>query len=296
MKPCERHEQILSLLAMDEEGRLDVAELADALEMSRETIRRDLTKLSGQGLLKKVHGGAVRFQRAQEDAFTQRAQEDAFTQRLSVNWAEKTAIGREAAGLLEHGDSLFIDAGSTTMLFAQQLDVSGLTIITNCLAVAQEQWSSSRSNSVYLLGGTYSGEVGQTLGPMVLEQVQRFHADHAFLGIGGLSLDGVCTDFSLDEAHVARAAVEQARVVTVLIDSMKVGQTALVEVCRLDLVDRIVTDKPLPSPLSEHVARAGVEVRIAATQRAERAGGVGDLDRRPGPCLVALERATQGLH
>lgn len=254
MRPSERHERILALLSADEEGRLDVNELADLLGTSRETVRRDLTKLSERGLLRKVHGGAVRFQRAQESAFEQR---------LNINRAEKAGIGKKAATLLERGDSLFVDAGSTTMLFVEQVDVPGLTIITNCLAVAQQQWNGTRANNVYLLGGSYNGEVGETLGPMVLEQLQRFYADHAFIGIGGLSLEGVFTDFSPDEAHVARAMMERARETTVLVDNTKIGQTALVEVCGLDMVDRIVTDEPLPQPLAEQVARAGVEVMVA---------------------------------
>jgi DeoR/GlpR family transcriptional regulator of sugar metabolism len=255
MKPSERHERILALLSADEEGRLDVNELAEELGTSRETVRRDLTKLSERGLLRKVHGGAVRYQRAQESAFSQR---------LNINRAEKAGIGKRAAALLERGDSLFVDAGSTTMLFIEQVDVPGLTIITNCLAVAEQQWDGTRANSVYLLGGSYNGEVGETLGPMVLEQLQRFYADHAFIGIGGLSLDGVFTDFSPDEAHVARAMMKRARETTVLLDSTKIGQTALVEVCGLEMVDRIVTDEPLPQPLAEQVARAGVEVLVAA--------------------------------
>jgi DeoR/GlpR family transcriptional regulator of sugar metabolism len=260
MRPRERHKRILAALGEAASGRVNVNELAEQLGVSRETIRRDLTRLANEGLLRKVHGGAARFQTAQESAFEQR---------LLLHRAEKIAIGAEAARLLQPGDSLFVDAGSTTILFAQQLAaVTGLTVITNCVSVAEELANGSGANRVLLLGGAFDGEVRETTGPMVIQQIQRFHADHAFICIGAISADGVLSDFSLEEAHVAAAMVERAGSTTVLADSSKLGKLSLVEVCRAEDIDRLITDRALPPDMARRFERAGVEVRVASVGEA----------------------------
>jgi DeoR family transcriptional regulator, glycerol-3-phosphate regulon repressor len=253
----ERHKRILTALADAPNGRVHVKELAAMLRVSQETIRRDLARLADQGLLMKVHGGAQRFQTAQESTFSQR---------LLLSRAEKTMIGREAAALMKPGDSAFVDAGSTTILFARELaGIAGLTIITNCVLVADDVANGNGMNNVILLGGTYRGEVQETVGPMVIEQIRRFHADHAILTIGAISGEGVFTDFDSDEAHVARAMLEQAGSTTVLVDSTKIGKTALVEVCTADDVARVVTDRPLSSTMEGLFEKAGVEVFVAGS-------------------------------
>src|SRR5436190_1247699 len=196
MKPEERRERITTLVR--EASRVTVDELASLLDTSRETVRRDLTLLSEQGVLRKVHGGAV----------PQTAFESPLRERRATARAEKIAIGKAAAALFEPGDSLLVDAGSTTAYFAQALGRAGnFTVITNSVLVASELWSASNGGEIYLTGGRYFGEGHEVLGPLVVEQIQRLHVDHAVLTIGAIDAIGNFMDFNTDEAFVARAMI-----------------------------------------------------------------------------------------
>jgi DeoR family glycerol-3-phosphate regulon repressor len=239
-----------------EKGRVTVEDLSEMLNISRETVRRDLTKLSERGLVRKIHGGALRQQTAEETPFDTR---------LGTNRAEKIAIARRAAQLFEPGDSLFIDAGSTTVHFATALAAAGrFTIITNSPLVAMALSKPRGGSEVYLLGGRYDGESAENVGPMTLEQIQKVSADHAVLTIGAVDEADGCTDYSLEETYVARSMIERARTVTVLADHTKLGRSALFQVCPLNQVDRLVTDRCDPPSFKETLEASAVEVILPA--------------------------------
>jgi DeoR family glycerol-3-phosphate regulon repressor len=251
--PEGRRREILA--ALEQQQRVTVDGLAAALAVSKETIRRDLTLLADRDLLRKVHGGAMILQTAREGAFEKRAR---------FQLAEKQAIARHAAGLFEAGDSLFIDAGSTTAVFAGELTGKrDLTVITNSLDVAARMWKGGGDNRVYLLGGQYHGEVSETLGPLALELIGRFQADHAVLTIGTVDAVQGFMDYNVDEATVAQAMIRQSRAVTVLADHTKLGRAALIKVCGMEAVRRLVTGEEPPEPVRRALDQAGVEVLVA---------------------------------
>lgn len=253
MKPEERRERIAHLV--QEATKIGVDELSSLLGISRETVRRDLTLMSEQGLLRKVHGGAV---------FAQTALESPLGERRTAARSEKIAIGRAAARLFRNGDSLLVDAGSTTAYFAEALkSVGNFTVITNSTIVAAEMWSATTPTEVYLLGGRYHGDGHEMLGPLVIEQIRRLHADHAVLTIGAIDPGGTFMDYNADEAFVARAMIESARHVTVLADSSKLGRHALFEVCKVGKVHRLVTDRAPDDAMNAALQASGVEVIIA---------------------------------
>lgn len=253
MRPIERRERITAIVR--EASRVSVEELAALLSTSHETVRRDLALLSERGVVRKVHGGAVHAQTALESPYGDRSE---------AQRAEKTAIANRAALLFEPGDSLLIDAGSTTTAFAEALGAVGrFTVITNSIPLAKELWNSPRRSEVNLLGGRYSGENHETVGPQTIEQIQRLHADHAVLTIGAIDSGGVFMDYNADEAYVARAMIDSARQTTVLADSSKLCRHALFQVCEARSVHRLVTDKAPPAPLAEALRLAGVEVLLA---------------------------------
>jgi DeoR family glycerol-3-phosphate regulon repressor len=254
MKPVERRDRIAALVR--EASRMSVDELADLLDTSRETVRRDLAVLSEQGVLRKVHGGAVPAQTALESPLRDRR---------AAARAEKMAIGKTAAALFEPGDSLLIDAGSTTTYFAEALGRAGsFTVITNSVLVASELWSAPNRSEIYLTGGRYFGEGHEVLGPLVVEQIQRLHADHAVLTIGAVDMAGKFMDFNTEEAFVARAMIASARSTTVLADSSKLNRRALFQVCEAGQVDRLVTDRAPDPALSNLLQSAGVEIILAS--------------------------------
>ncbi|NIR29413.1 MAG: DeoR/GlpR transcriptional regulator [Gammaproteobacteria bacterium] len=235
--------------------QVTVNQLATELRASKETIRRDLADLDAQHLLRRVHGGAVPAQTGAEEAFNRRALQ---------HRTEKQRIGTRAAELFKSGDSLFIDAGTTTAAFAGALArLSGLTVFTNSMEVAARLWAGPGEIRVHVLGGDYYGEVAETLGAETVHQINRLRADHAVLTVGTVDAEGGFMDFNMDEATVATAMVRSARTVTVLADHSKLGRTSQVRVCALSPVARLVTDAPPPATLAEALERGGVEVLLA---------------------------------
>ncbi len=176
MTPEARRDGIVEIVNRD--GKASVEALADSLDASRETIRRDLTELDRQGLLRKVHGGAT----AAEPSGFEKA-EGALAARMTQNLTRKRAIARKAAGLLKPGDSLFIDTGSTTLIFAEELpQIAGLTVITNSAAIAALAIKAEDSR-VFLIGGEYRRGGQESVGDMAVRQIGEFRAAYAFLTV-----------------------------------------------------------------------------------------------------------------
>ena len=154
-----------------------VDEIAERFGVSRETIRRDLAQLDARQLLRRVHGGAEP-PRAGIEA--------AFSQRLTENADAKARIGKAAAALFEDNDTLMIDTGSTTEAFAAALGARGrFSVVTNSAGVAWHLYNAGSASRIYLIGGEYRGETGETVGSVAIDQVARFRADHAVLTLGG---------------------------------------------------------------------------------------------------------------
>ena len=233
MIPSERQARIVELLSR--RGRASVEELAATLAASRETIRRDLATLDGRGLARRVHGGAVR----REDGGA--PLEGPFARRRLENVEAKRAVARAAAATLRPGDSLFVDTGTTTLHFADELArVEGLTVVTNSAAIA-ERAGRARGSAVYLLGGEFRAEARETVGAMTLAQIGELRAAHAFLTVASIDVRGFM-DIDLQEAQVARAMIERASAVTVLSDAAKLGRPGVFEVAPPSGVDRLVID------------------------------------------------------
>lgn len=250
MRVEERHQSILELLRNRE--RISVAELADIYKASQETIRRDLTALADRGLVTKHHGGASLSVVSEE--------ESAFQARMNENINEKKAIASLAARLFSPGDSIFIDTGTTTLFFARALSsVPRLTIVTNSLQIARAVGRSG--NRVFMVGGEYHPDAEESLGVLAVEQVNRFNVEHAVITVGTLSADGAM-DFSIEEAEMARAMVKQARFLTVIADSSKLGKRAMFQVFPLSRIDRLVVDQLPTGPLMEELEQAQVEVLV----------------------------------
>ncbi len=254
MHPRARREKILELLRDSESGRLTVEDLARVLKASPETIRRDLTLLSSGSLVSKFHGGA---------SLPQPSGEGPFRTRMADSLRQKRAIARVAAGLFRPGDTLFVDTGSTTIVFAEELSrQTGLTVITNSVLIAQTMTRGRNGNRAFLIGGEYSDEAMVNLGALAVRQVAQFHAIHAVITVGAIEAEGAM-DFTLEEAEIAGAMIGQARRLTVIADSSKLEKAGLFRVCRLDAIDRIVTDARPKGSLADALNAAEVEVLVA---------------------------------
>lgn len=252
MIPEDRRQEIVNLIQAGQ--KTSVEWLAERLDASRETIRRDLADLDRRGLLRKVHGGAV----IVEPGVLTALQEGPLHARMTLNVPAKRAIARAAAALFRPGDSLFIDTGSTTLIFAEALaSVPGLTVITNSATIAAQAAKSPESR-VFQLGGEFRRGGQECVGEMTVQQVGQFRAAHAVLTVAAVAEIGFM-DHDFQEAQVARAMVKQAASVTVLADGSKMGGSAVFEVGQLDIADRIVADA-VPESLARLLRATGVEI------------------------------------
>ncbi|MFT3732166.1 MAG: DeoR/GlpR family DNA-binding transcription regulator [Hyphomicrobium sp.] len=256
MRPNLRRQRIEQVVRARE--RVTVDALAELLGTSRETIRRDLTDLAERGRVRKIHGGAT----VAEPRLADVDVEGSFQGRLQENADAKRAIARRAIALFQPGDTLFVDTGTTTLWFAEELSsASGLTVITNSTAIAALA-ARSPSNSTYLIGGEYRADGTENLGPLAVEQIERFHAIHAVLAVGSVETSGIF-DFDVREADVARAMIAQSRSVTVLADASKFGRGGLLKIAAFDAIARIVTDSNPPPEIVGALADATTELILA---------------------------------
>ncbi len=250
MTPGERRSRIADLVA--DRGRQSVERLAERFAVSPETIRRDLARLSEEGRVRKVHGGALKAPLHTEGSFDERLAEDA---------PAKAAIAVRLRELIRPGEILFIDTGSTTLAAARALAaVPGLTVVTNAHAVAAAFGARAH---VFLLGGAYRADNRQTVGPLAIEQIGRFQADRAILTVAALDAKAGAMDADFDEAQVARAMIANARTTVVLAAASKFDRRAAFAVCRPDEIDLVVTDRPPPSELAMDLHIAGASVLVA---------------------------------
>lgn len=235
-------------------GSCTVADLARRLDVSGETIRRDIKRMASQGLLRKVHGGAT---------LPGPLHEGSFEQRMTENADAKQAIARAAAAHIADGETLSLDAGSTTACVARALaGRRGLTVVTNSLDIARTMAGASR---VFMAGGELHAALGAGLGPAAAEFVSQFRVRTAFLSAGAIDAEDGLTDFDMAEAQFSRALIEAAERVIVVADHGKFGKRALVRACELDAIDMLITDAPPPPDLAKRLDEAGVVVEVAGS-------------------------------
>lgn len=240
-------------------GEVSTERLVRDLLVSRETIRRDLQELESEGALRRVHGGGVAPDIGGEAPLAVRQASRA---------KEKKAIARAAVRLLSAGQTLLIDAGTTTAQLAEELSaLSGLTVITNGLDVARTLNRDERfrqSNEVILLGGRLLTEVPATSGDLAIAEIQRYSADVALLSPVGICASHGASSFERSEAEVARAMVASAKRCVILADHSKIGQRSRIAYAGLQAIDTVVTDggsRQLPG--LEELQRAGCRITFA---------------------------------
>jgi len=249
-----RRESIAQQLA--EENVVRVAELSRRFGISEVSIRRDLERLEHQGLLQRVHGGAVAV------ALGSRAGELASAAAPHVD--EKRRIGQAAAGLICPGERVIFDSGTTVLEVARSLNedqagAGSLTAITSSLPIVRELGHRPWVN-LLLLGGIYLPEYRVVVGPQTIENLRGLHADKMFLGTDGLTLDHGLTTANVLEAEVDRAMVRAAAQVIVVADSSKIGCAGLTTIIPLDEVHVLVTDRAAPEGFLEHLGSLGIQV------------------------------------
>lgn len=230
----ERYRRIRALLKTH--GTVSVDHMTQALGVSRETIRRDLVELDTAGEICRVHGGAILAQ-----------SEPPISVRAGTRVKEKRALARGALAWMESGQTVFVDAGTTTAILAEALtSLSGLHVVTNSVAVArelaQERASKPGGHTVHLLGGAFNASIGATYGGAAISEVHRFHADIALLSPVGIDAQYGATSFVQDEAEMADAMSRNAKRTLILADYSKIGVRSKVVSCPIARVSVLITN------------------------------------------------------
>src|SRR5688500_1153342 len=234
------------------QGRVDVAALAEALTVTAETIRRDLTTLERVGVLRRVHGGAIPVERI--------GFEPALATRDSVLIAEKERISKAALAEVPEDGSIILDAGSTTARLAQSLPGDReLTVVVNSPVIATMLGTRPNLN-VLLLGGRVRGKTLATVDDWALRPLADMYVDVAFLGTNGCSVERGLTTPDPAEAAVKRAMINAARRVVLLADHTKIGNDYLARFGELSDLDLLITDAGLDDELVTDVETTGVRV------------------------------------
>lgn len=237
MLRVERHTGIIE--ALRSTGSVTVGDLSRAYSVSEETIRRDLSELEAQGVLVRTHGGAY-IQGSMHP-------EIPFWLRRQVNVESKTRIAEAAAGMIENGDTLFLDTSTTVLELVNRLgDKRNLVVITNALHVAAS-FAEMQNAKVICVGGTLHHPSLSTVGRLAQDVMRRFYADKAFFSCGGLDRERGITDANEEESEIRKAMIEQSRQCVLVADHTKFDTTSFTFTSDFSAIDTVVTDRE-PSP------------------------------------------------
>jgi DeoR family fructose operon transcriptional repressor len=251
----ERQQAIASLVIAN--GRASVADLAQAYDVTTETVRRDLAALERSGVLHRVHGGAVPVRALH-------LVEAGVGEREATRAEHKDAIAAAATELLpQEGSTVLLDAGTTTARIAAHLPPDReLVVVTNSVPVAA-RLAAMPSISLQLLGGRVRGITQAAVGEQALRVLDTLRVDMAFIGTNGISVrHGLSTPDS-EEAAVKRAMVNAANYVVAVADSSKVGREDFVSFAPLSSVDTLITDAEITDADRTELTEHGVEVVVA---------------------------------
>lgn len=255
MLAAERHARLLDVV----EARRIVSteDLASALAVSAETVRRDLVLLGREGAVRRVRGGAAA-QGAHVSA------EAAFDDRSDLAVDAKAAIGGVAAALVSTGQTIVLDVGTTVLQVARSLpDTFTGTVATCSLLVAAELAGRSGIEVLVCGGRVRRGDLAVS-GAQAVRFFADLHPDVAFLGCGGVDAEAGLTDFYLDEADTRRVIIANAAKSYVLADGSKLARVTPHRVCALDELTGLITDEAPPAALRRAAQSAGVPIHVAA--------------------------------
>jgi DeoR family fructose operon transcriptional repressor len=248
-----RHEQLLRVLR--EEGVLPIGEIAKRLRVSEATARRDLNDLSKEGLLTRVYGGAVARPWAERP----------FAEEECDDLADKDEVARGAAGLIEDGELVLLDIGTTTLRLARQLHGRDITVATSNLAV-YEELREDEAVELILLGGRVRRNYRSLVGFLTESSIGRLHVDRLFLGASGVLPDGRVLDSTHVEVPVKQAMLASARQVVLLATARKFPGGGTARVCGPSQIDVLVTNTTCDPATLAVFREAGTRIVVEGVQ------------------------------
>jgi DeoR/GlpR family transcriptional regulator of sugar metabolism len=246
--PAQRRQEILRAVRS---GATHVSELAESFGVSEMTVRRDLRALAREGKLERVRGGAV-------NASTERPFAETAVERFDA----KDRIGAAAARLVEDGQTVMIDIGTTTLQVAHHLHGRAITVVTTSLAV-YEELVDDPAIELILPGGVVRRNYRSLVGVLAEDSLRQLKADILFLGTSAVDVELGVWDSTMVEVPIKRAMIEAAEAVALVADAEKFAMAGLVRVCEATEIDNVVTDAPVPAACRPAIHEAGIEVTVA---------------------------------
>lgn len=244
------------LHTLQESSSVNVTELSEKFGVSEVTIRKDLRILKDRKLLVRIHGGAIKDVRTENDE----QQEHDLNIKRMTHIREKEAIGRAAAKHIEEGDTILVDSGSTALEVVKNLHrFNDLTIITNSVTAMLEAIKYNRFK-VILLGGTVRGNSRSVVGPLTESNLKVFYCDKLFLGVDSFSVESGLSTPSVEEASTNQVMISQAREVIAVFDSSKVNKRSLAFIAGADKINTLISDDKLSIQVKSQLVALGVMV------------------------------------
>ena len=248
-----RQSQILEFI--DKHERVSIAEIREAFSVSEMTVRRDLAHLEEGGYVTRIHGGVIAGRRLFFDS--------SFNHRIKEHVEEKRKIAQVAASLVEPGENIILDTGTTTLYIAEELVKLDpvITVGTTSLAVASRLYNSNMD--VLIFGGFLRREIPDLFGPLTERNLQEFYAHKLFMGCDGLSAS---EGFFTSDLHISKIEERMATIadrVIVVTDSSKFGKKSFVRYADTMAVHTLITDKMVGNEHIRDFKKRGVEVIVA---------------------------------
>jgi len=244
-----RQNRILEILGLN--NRTSVNELSQKLDVSSVTIRQDLNFLEAEGLLKRVHGGAVL-----KDG-------DDLDNRLGKNYEKKLRIAKKLASLVSEGETILIESGSANVLLARELvKIKKVTIMTTNIYIARQFRTNTQANIV-ILGGIYQHDSETLVGKITKACIDQLNIHKAFIGIDGYTTEDGFTLRDMFRAEISSHIIRKAKDVFVVSDSSKFGCTGLTNICHLSDIKHIATNEDLDPKFQDEFRTAGIDLILA---------------------------------
>lgn len=248
----ERRRLIVEMVKHD--GRVLVGSLAKHFRTSQVTIRKDLDLLQAQGQIHRSHGGAL-------PAQTRVLEDPTLREKEKLHSKEKLQIARAASRMVNEGQVVILDSGTTTTAIARALrDFENLTVITNAVNIAAEL--SGSSVEVILTGGSLRKNSFSLVGPIAEETLHRLNADILFLGVDGFDLHYGLSTPNLLEAKVNRAMMDVARVTVAVCDSSKFGKRSLSSIAPVSEIHHLISDRGISKHDLAALKKTGMQVTL----------------------------------
>ena len=234
-------ERILYLLnRLEKDNILNVKEIAQELNISEATIRRDLTELEKQGKLKRVHGGAIL---ADSDQILSEQREVKMKERFRIHYEEKRKVCIQASHLVKDGECIFLDGGTSIVPMIDELQNRNVRIVThNHLIVSKLK---NPKAQIIVIGGDYIAKYAMSAGPLAVNTLRQFQFDRCFIGCAGIDVEENCSyTAEVETRELKKIAMENSKHKYLLIDSSKIGVRGFCKFKLLDSFEKIYCDQP----------------------------------------------------